>query len=189
MYSTVKSAIKYNRETSNYITSNLDVKQGDPISSLLFMMFVNDILANINSNLDGIFTVNEIKIFLIFYADDQVLFSTSPTSLQSMLSDIEEYCNTWGLRININKIKVLIFEKDGWSTHYNFYLYNEKLEIVSSFKHLGVYVFKNGHWNRTQKKHSRTCIKSITQTFLKTLDKCKLFDILVASVLNYASET
>ena len=94
MYSTVKSAIKYNRETSNYITSNLGVKQGDPSSSLLFMMFVNDILANINSNLDGIFTVNEIKIFLLSYADDQVLFSTSPTSLQSMLSDIEEYCNT-----------------------------------------------------------------------------------------------
>ena len=94
MYSTVKSAIKYNRKTSHYITSNLGVKQGGPSSSLLFMMFVNDILANINSNVDGIFTVDEIKIFLLSYADDQVLFSTSPASLQSMLSDIEEYCTT-----------------------------------------------------------------------------------------------
>ena len=54
------------RLISNYITSNLGVKRGDPSSSLLFMMFVNDILTNINSNLDGIFTVDEIKIFLLF---------------------------------------------------------------------------------------------------------------------------
>ena len=62
-----------------------------------------------------------------------------------MLNDIEEYCNTWGLKINVNKTKVLIFEKSKESTHYDFYLYNKKLEVVSSFKYLGVYFFKNGH--------------------------------------------
>lgn len=56
------------------------------------MMFVNDIIANINSNIDGIFSVGEFELFLILYADDQVLFVTSPTSLQSMLNDIETYC-------------------------------------------------------------------------------------------------
>ena len=58
------------------------------------MLFVNDILSNINSVLDGIFTINERKLFLIMFADDQVLFSTSPTLLQLMLNDIETYCNT-----------------------------------------------------------------------------------------------
>ena len=69
------------------------------------MLFVNDILSNINSDLDGIFTINELKQFLIMFADDQVLFSTSPTSLQLMLNDIETYCNTWKLKINVNKTK------------------------------------------------------------------------------------
>ena len=27
----------------------------------------------------------------------------------------------------------------------------ENLEVVTSFKYLGVYLFKNGNWNRTQK--------------------------------------
>lgn len=145
MYTVVKSTIKYKGNISNSINSRLGVKQGDPSSSLLFMMFVNDILTNINSDLEGIFTVDEVKLFLLAYADDQVLFSTSPTSLQSMLNDIELYCNIWGLKININKTKILIFEKGGRYSNYNFYLYNEQLEVVSSFKYLGVYFFKNGN--------------------------------------------
>ena len=111
IYRVVKSAVKYNENISNNINSQLGVKQGDLSSSLLFMMFVNDILANINSDLEGIFTIDEVKLFLLAYADDQVLLSTSPTTLQSMLNDIELYCNAWGLKININKTKILIFEK------------------------------------------------------------------------------
>ena len=125
---------------SNNINSQLGVKHGDPSSSLLFMMFLNDILVNINSDLEGIFTTDEVKLFLLAYADDQVLFSTSPTTLQSMLNNMELYFNAWGL----------IFEKAGSYTIHNFYLYNEQLEVVSSFKYLRVYVFKNGKWPRTQ---------------------------------------
>ena len=68
MYNSVRSIIKHNREKSASINSYLGVKQGDPSSSLLFMMFVNDIIANIKTNLDGIFTVDELKLFLILYA-------------------------------------------------------------------------------------------------------------------------
>ena len=46
-----------------------------------------------------------------------------------MLNDIETYCKTWGIQINVNKTKILIFEKGGRHTNYNFYLYNEKLEV------------------------------------------------------------
>ena len=86
MYSTVRSIIKHNRQTSNTITSNLGVKQGDPSSSLLFMMFVNNIITSINTDLDGIFSTEELKLFLVLFAVDQVLFPTSPTTLQSMLT-------------------------------------------------------------------------------------------------------
>ena len=59
-----------------------------------------------------------------------------------MLNDIVIYCNTWDLKINIAKTKVLIFEKSNRYTNYDFYLYNEKLEVVKSFKYLGVYFLK-----------------------------------------------
>ena len=111
IYRVVKSSVKYNENISNNINSQLGVKQGDLSSSLLFMMFVNDILANINPEFEGIFTIDGVKLFLLAYADDQVLLSTSPTTLQIMLNDIELYCNAGGLKININKTKILIFEK------------------------------------------------------------------------------
>ena len=57
------------------------------------------------------FTVNELKVFLNLFADEQVVFAKSPQTLQSMLNDIENYCETWWLKINTSKTKVMIFEK------------------------------------------------------------------------------
>ena len=85
MYSSVKSAVKHKGEISATIDSELCVKQGDTSS---FMMFVNDIISNINTNLEGIVNINELKLFLLSYADDQILFATSPALLQSMLTDL-----------------------------------------------------------------------------------------------------
>ena len=158
------------------------------------MMFLNDINQCIKTDLDGIFTVNDIKLFLLLYADDQVIFAKSPQTLQAMLLDLENYCNFLGLKINTTKTKTMIFEK-GRHTSYDFYLNNTKLEVVTTFKYLGVYFFKNGHWHRTQKSiadhasYARHNLFSLfTQIEISVTQKCNLFDALVGSVLNYSSE-
>ena len=97
MYTTVKSCVKYKSSYSGFFDSNMGLKQGDPSSPLLFMLFVNDIMENINADLQNIFSINELKLFLILFADDQVLFATSPYTLQSLMSDLETYCQLWGL--------------------------------------------------------------------------------------------
>ena len=125
MYSIVKSVIKFNHNLSDPFSIHQGVKQGDSSSSLLFMMFVNDMLENINTDLDGLFTIDELKLFLILYADDQILFATSPNSLQHMLTDIEAYCNASKLKINTAKTKVLIFEKGTHYTNIDIFLYGE----------------------------------------------------------------
>ena len=114
MYASVKLCIKYNNTFSQFFDSHIGLKQGDPSSPILFMLFVNDMIDSINSNLNGIFTTNEIKLFLILFADDQVVFAKSPQALQSLLSDIENYCTAWGIKININKTKAMIFEQVGF---------------------------------------------------------------------------
>lgn len=44
MYSTVKSPVRFNSKLSDFIYSNIGVQQGDPSSSLLCPVFLNDIL-------------------------------------------------------------------------------------------------------------------------------------------------
>ena len=125
------------------------LETGGPEFNLLFLFFVNDIRENINANLDGVITVNEIKLFLIMFADDTALFATNPKSLQLMLNDLETYCDRYSLKINANKTKAMIFEIGNRGSTYDFFLNNIKIEIVTSFKYLGVYFFKNNNWKRT----------------------------------------
>ena len=193
MYATVKLCIKYNNNFSQFFDSHIGLKQGDPSSPILFMLFVNDMIDTINSNINDIFTTNEIKLFLIMFADDQVVFAKSPQALQSLLKDIENYCNTWGIKININKTKAMIFE-NGISYH-EFFIHNTAIELVDSFKYLGLTLFKNGNWNRSQKciaQHASFALFNLFTVFnivdLPISQKCKLFDTLVGSVLNFGAE-
>ncbi|XP_060583529.1 uncharacterized protein LOC132739756 [Ruditapes philippinarum] len=115
-------------------------------------------------------------------------------ALQSMLNDLQVYCQTWGLKVNTNKTKIMIFEK-GRHTSYNFVYNDIVLENVNFFKYLGINLFKNGHWNRTQKKlaqHASFSLHNLFTVFnqleLSIGDKFKLFDSMVGSVLNYGAE-
>ena len=46
-----------------------------------------------NSGLDVSFTINYVKLFSLFYADDQVVFCKSSETVQAMLYNIDNYCN------------------------------------------------------------------------------------------------
>jgi hypothetical protein len=110
------------------------------------------------------------------------------------LDDVQNYSLQWGIKINTNKTKVIIFEK-GRHTNLRFKIANTELETVKSFKYLGVHLFKNGHWNRTQKTiahHASFAMHNLFTVFnqleLQTSEKIKLFDSLVGSILNYGGE-
>ena len=72
-YATVKLCIKYKNSFSHFFDSQIGLKQGDPSSPILFMLFVNDMIDSINSNINDIFTIDDIKLFKILFADDQVV--------------------------------------------------------------------------------------------------------------------
>ena len=73
----------------------MDLKQGDPRSLLMFKMFINYIIDIIKIYIEDIFTVEEIQLFMLLYADDALFFfSMSSNTLQSMLNDIKTCCET-----------------------------------------------------------------------------------------------
>ena len=57
------------------------------------------------------------------FADDLVILSESSKGLQRAIDRLQDYCTKWGLTINIDKTKVLIFNSGGHKyKSYNFTL-------------------------------------------------------------------
>ena len=194
MYKSVKLCVKYKNNYSEFFAFHNGVKQGDPLSPILFIFFVNDLALNLNTDEESSVKINDINIFLLLFADDAVLFSKSPESLQSMLDKLQEYSSFWNLNVNKEKTKIMIFEK-GKTASKRFYYDNYELELVDSFKYLGVMFYKNGNFYRTQKCIAEygtyslhNLYKTLSNIELPVIDKFKLFDSLVGHVLNYTSE-
>ena len=195
MYQSVKSCVRYKGVCSNFFNTDTGVKQGDPLSPVLFIFFINDIIENTSDHNDDILTINEINTFILMYADDAVFFSKSAQTLQNMLNKLHSYSNEWGLKINTDKTKIMIFEKGFPSEDVHIYYNDIELEVVDSLKYLGIMFYKNGSWNRTQKclaEYGSFALYNLYKLFqdmhLNVNEKFKLFDCLVSSVLGYAGE-
>ena len=80
-----------------------------------------------------------LKLCILLYADDIVLFGNSAAELQNLIHILEEYCQKWELKVNITKTKVVIFRKGGILPNGLRFIYEgAEIEIVSKFSYLGV---------------------------------------------------
>ena len=86
MYEIIKSCVRYENKCLSFFTINTGVKQVYPLSPVLFIFFINDILESTCSDNIDLFDSNYIYLFMLPYADDAVLFSKSPVHLQDMLN-------------------------------------------------------------------------------------------------------
>ena len=89
----------------------MGVKQGEPLSPLLFLFFINDMQQHLDSDDVDSVTIDEIRIFMLLFADDTVLFSYTANGLQILLNNLYSYCNTWGISVNTEKICVMVCNK------------------------------------------------------------------------------
>ena len=139
MYNEVKSKVKYMGNTSETFESFLEVRQGESLSPFLFCMFVNDPKHCLESKgIEGV-TVGDLKLCLMLYADDSTLISANREGLQNFLDCLYDYCTKWGLFVNVDKTKVVIFRKGGVLSHNDFWFYGDtNLEIVDVINYLGL---------------------------------------------------
>ena len=74
MYQSVNACIRYKSKCSSFFDIDTGEKQGGPLSPVLFLFFINDILDNTTDDNDDLLTINEINLFIPMYADDAVFF-------------------------------------------------------------------------------------------------------------------
>ena len=92
MYSKVKSKIFLNGEKSETFDCHLGVRQGECLSPFLFAMYINDLENVLMDNQNGV-DIGYLKILMLFYADDLVLFNETPDGLQKEIDSLHTYCN------------------------------------------------------------------------------------------------
>ena len=81
MYETISYKIKLKDGYLDPITSNLGLKQGCPLSPMLFNLYIDDVKDIFDEQCDPV-TITDTNISHFLYADDLVLVSLTPEGLQ-----------------------------------------------------------------------------------------------------------
>ena len=76
MYQNVKTCIKVQKQFHNLFLISCRVETGDPLSVILFVLFINNLVEEVSLN------TNQAAFSVQSYADNIVLFSKSPSGLQ-----------------------------------------------------------------------------------------------------------
>lgn len=120
------------------------VRQGDVLSPNLFKIFINDLPSYLATSEDPVH-LNDKRIDCLLYADDVILLSTSAFGLQQKLNLLQTFCEDWCLSINIEKTKVVIFNKAGrLIKSHRFVIFDNVVSCTNSYKYLGILFTASG---------------------------------------------
>jgi hypothetical protein len=139
LYQEVKCCVRVNGHNTDWFKVSVGLKQGCLISPLLFNLYINDLVAEINSLNCGI-PVDDEFISLLLYADDIALLAPCEDYLQRMLDRLHEWCLQWRLVVNIEKSQVVHFRR-GPSMPRSDFLFKcgeNQLKTVEKYRYLGL---------------------------------------------------
>ena len=204
IYENIKSCVLVNNTKTEFFISNIGVRQGENLSPLLFIIFLNDLEEYFKAHHAAGIRVREhpsdetlliyLKVFILLYADDTAILADSADDLQHALNIYADYCEFWRLTVNQQKSKVLIFSK-GKLSHYSFELNNSTLEIVKEFKYLGILFSKNNSFLATKKQIAEQGSRALYSLLRKSRNmqlpidiQIELFNKLVKPILLYGCE-
>ncbi len=195
MYSDLHGFVKINGSQSQTIPLSIGLRQGCNLSPFLFNLYIND-LPNIleKAQCDPV-DLNKKPVNILMYADDMLLLSKSEAGLIRALSVLKTYCKKWQLVVNVDKTKIVVFNKPSFkkkSLPYN----EQDIEVVKEYTYLGIKISNSGSFTKAIKALHNSAlrayfsIKSICyqNAYCKPRTMVKLFDSMVKPILLYGSE-
>ena len=128
--------------SSDWVVIRAGVPQGSILGPLLFLLYINDIVLEIKSN---------IRLF----ADDTSLFiivdnlAEAANILNDDLSKITRWAGMWLVSFNAAKTNSLLLTRKSYKPyHPTLYMQNQPISEIDSHKHLGIYFSNDCSWHR-----------------------------------------
>ena len=88
----------------------------------------------------------------MLYADDTLLLAESANELQDALNALHAYCSKWGLRVNLDKTKVVVFSRGKVRKYKCFYYGNDVIDVIDDYLYLGVIFNFNNKFNKAKNR-------------------------------------
>ena len=136
--------IKWNGCLSSPFHVSNGVRQGGILSPYFFNLYIDD-LSNMLSYSKTECIFNNERINHLFYADDSVLLSPSPHSMQVLLNICDKFAKEHELKFNLKKT-VLMCIKPNWLKNLTIptlYLNGSPIDVTSDHKYLGMIISDN----------------------------------------------
>ena len=168
---------------SDLVEIKAGVPQGSRLGPLLFVIFINDI-------------VNDIESEILLFADDTTLLASGKDPAETSeilnrdLKKISTWANNWKVTFNPKKSKDMIFSNKMLNNSPPLIFNETTIDRVNLHKHLGIFLTSNLDWsyqiNQSCLKANRklAVLRSVKYLKRKTLDL--LFKVTVRSVIDYA---
>ena len=120
---------------SSWISVTSGVPQGAVLGPLLFLIFINDIVHNLNSKIK-LFADNAVLYFEVSNVHDVSLF-------QQDLDTLSCWAVTWQMNFNLVKCNIMSITRSPLKFPAGYKLCNSPLESISFHKYLGVFIQGN----------------------------------------------
>ena len=130
MYANSQFCVRIGHVFTEYFNVGVGVRQGDPLSPNIFNIIINDLSSYLESTADPVRL--HIDLHCLMYADDLVILPESAKGLHEKLDNLQTFYSDWCLSININKIKVIVFNKAERLIEHSFTIQKTGIECVSS---------------------------------------------------------
>ena len=128
------------------------MKQGYPLSPLLYSLYNNDINRFLTVQRGAATALDSVKVPHCDYADDIALTSNMAENLQLQLNKFYDYARFKGLKLNTDKTKVMVFFSRGNSAISTVTYDSTPLELDTEFKYLGITLTRDGSMLTAAKK-------------------------------------
>ena len=170
--------------------------KGSELGPLLFLVFINDLLTDLQKSSLGA-KIGDLTISCLGFADDLVLTAESPENLQLLINKCECWVKKNLMTFNTDKCKVMVFNRP--SSNLNFSIYGKQLSMVNSYKYLGIVISNTNqtnlytdHFKKTIEKAEKRlhCIAhfGFHRDGLRPKTAIKLYKLMVRPILEYGSQ-